>query len=51
MRPLHTLVGATVMATLSACNMDSSPALEEPTTGMADTGTELVPVEQAIQSA
>ena len=36
---------------VAACNMDSSPALQDPTTGTADTGTELVPVRQAIQQA
>lgn len=40
-----------LIALLVGCNVDSSPALQDPTTGTEDTGSELVPAQQAIQQA
>lgn len=36
---------------LLSCNMDSSPALENATTGLKDSGAEVVPAQQAVTEA
>lgn len=48
MRAAAAVIG---LCALSGCNMDSSPATENPTTSLSGTGTTLVPARQAIQQA
>lgn len=49
LRPLSAIVFSAAL--LAACNMDSSPALENATTGLKDTGSEVVPAQQALLQA
>lgn len=51
MRTGGSAAATALSALISSCNMDSSPAVENPTTGLRDTGTKLVPAQRAIQQA
>jgi hypothetical protein len=48
---MRALAAIAAPVTLSACNMDSSPATENPTTGLSSSGTKIVPASQAVRQA
>lgn len=48
---IRALAAIAALFALTACNMDSSPATENPTTGLSSSGTKIVPASQAIRQA